>query len=91
MYICQTGCQLVSYNTETEKAECDCEIQEESIITNLEDISFSKDEIIDAFMGALQNSNFMVLKCYKLLLDFPKLILNYGFIIMSVILFYEKK
>ena len=29
----------------------------------------------------------MVLKCYKLLLNFSKLILNYGFIIMSVILF----
>jgi len=24
MYICQTGCELVSYNTTTEKAECDC-------------------------------------------------------------------
>ena len=70
MYICQTGCQLISYNTTTEKAECDCKIQQEDIITNLEDISFSKDEIIGAFVGALQNSNFMVLKCYKLLLNF---------------------
>jgi len=87
MYICQTGCQLTSYNTETERAECDCKIQKESITTNLKDISFSKDEIIDAFLGALKNSNFIVLKCYKLLLDFSKLILNYGFIIMSVILF----
>ena len=86
IYICQTGCQLISYNTTTERAECDCKIQEESIITNLEDISFSKGEIIEAFVGALKNSNFMVLKCYKLLLDFSKLILNYGFIIMSVIL-----
>ena len=87
MYICQTGCQLISYNTTTEKAECDCKIQQEDIITNLEDISFSKDEIIGAFVGSLQNSNFMVLKCYKLLLNFSKLLLNYGFIIMSVILF----
>ena len=52
----------------------------------MEDISFSKNAIIEAFVGALKNSNFMVLKCYKLLLDFSKLILNYGFIIMSVIL-----
>ena len=86
MYICQTGCQLISYNTKTEKAECDCKIQEDGINTNLEDISFSKEEIIDAFVGALQNSNFKVLKCYKLLLDFSKIILNYGFIIMSIIL-----
>ena len=86
MYICQTGCELVSYNTTTEKAECDCKIPEEEIITNLEDIKFSKEEIIEAFMGALENSNFKVLKCYKLLLYFSKLLLNYGFIIMSIIL-----
>ena len=86
MYICQTHCELVSYNTTTEKAECDCKIQQEEIITSLEDIQFTKEEIIEAFVGTLQNSNFKVLKCYKLLLDFSKLILNYGFIIMSIIL-----
>ena len=39
-----------------------------------------------AFVGTLKNSNFKILKCYKLLLDFSKLILNYGFIIMCIIL-----
>ena len=39
-----------------------------------------------AFVGTLKNSNFKILKCYKLLFDFSKLILNYGFIIMSLIL-----
>jgi len=86
MYICQTGCDLVSYNTTTEKAECDCKIQEEEIITNLEDIKFTKEEIIEAFVGAIENSNFKVLKCYKLLLNFSELWINYGFIIMSIIL-----
>ena len=52
----------------------------------MENIKFTKEEIIDAFVGALENSNFMVLKCYKLLLNFSKLLLNYGFIIMSIIL-----
>ena len=86
IYFCQSSCKLVSYNTTTEKAECDCKIQEEEIKTSLENINFTKEEIIDAFVGALQNSNFMVLKCYKLLLNFSKLLLNYGFIIMSIIL-----
>ena len=86
MYICQNDCELSSYNTTTEKAECDCKIQQDKIITNLEDIIFNKELIMDAFIGTLKNSNFMVLKCYKLLLDFSKLILNYGFIIMSIIL-----
>ena len=86
MHICQIDCELISYNITTEKAECDCKIQEEKIITNLEDINFNKKAIIGAFVGTLKYSNFKVLKCYKLLLDFSKLILNYGFIIMSIIL-----
>ena len=86
MHICQIDCELISYNTTTENAECDCKIQEEEIMTNLEDITFNKEVIISGFVGSLTNSNFMVLKCYKLLLDFSKLILNYGFIIMSIIL-----
>ena len=86
IYICQADCELVSYNTTSEKAECDCKIQEEEIITSLEDIKFTKEEIIEAFVGTLKNSNFKVLKCYKLLLNFSKLLLNYGFVIMTIIL-----
>ena len=84
MYICQTDCELISYNAETEKAECDCKIQQEEI--SLEDIKFNRKEILQAFLGVLKNSNFLVLKCYNLLLDFSKLLSNYGFIIMSIIL-----
>ena len=82
MYICQTGCELVSYNTIIEKAECDCKIQQISF----EEIQFSKQMILETFLGVLKNSNFLVLKCYKLLLDFSKLLSNYGLIIMSIIL-----
>ena len=42
MFICQSGCQLISYNTTTEKAECDCKIQQEDIITNLEEYRLAK-------------------------------------------------
>jgi len=86
MYICQSDCQFISYNTSEKKAECDCKVQQEKTITSLKDVSFNKDKIFDAFIGVLKNSNFLVLKCYKLLLDFSKLLLNYGFIIMSIIL-----
>ena len=85
MYICQSDCQFISYNTTVKKAECDCKVQQKNI-TSSKDISFNKDKIFDAFVGALKNSNFLVLKCYKLLLIFSKLILNYGFIMMSIIL-----
>jgi hypothetical protein len=84
MHICQTDCELISYNTLTEKAECDCKIQQEEI--SLEDIKFNSKEIIQAFLGVLQNSNFLVLKCYNLLLDSSKFLSNYGCVIMSIIL-----
>ena len=84
MYICQTDCELISYNTIKEKAECDCKIQQEEI--KLEDIKFSKKEILQAFLGVLQNSNFLILECYNLLFDFSKLLSNYGCIIMSIVL-----
>ena len=86
MYICQSDCELISYNTTVNKAECNCKVQQEETITSLKDISFNKDGIFDAFIGVLKNSNFLVLKCYKLLLIFSKLLLNYGFLIMSIIL-----
>ena len=84
MYICQTDCELISYNTLTEKAECNCKVQQEEM--SLENIKFIRKEILQAFLGVLQNSNSLVLKCYNLLLDFSKLLSNYGFIIMSIIL-----
>ena len=87
MYICQSDCQFISYNITTQKAECDCRVQQEEVITSLKDISFDKEQIFEAFVGAIKNSNFLVLKCYELLLVFSKLLLNYGFIIMSIILF----
>ena len=86
MYICQSDCELISYDTTTQKAECNCKVQQEKTITSLKEISFNKDKIFDAFVKALKNSNFLVLKCYKLLLIFSNLLLNYGFIIMSIIL-----
>ena len=86
MYICQSDCQFISYNITAKKAVCHCKVQQEETITSLKDISFNKNNIVDAFVGALKNSNILVLKCYKLLLNFSKLILNYGFIIMSIIL-----
>ena len=87
MYICQDGCNFSSYNTTTQQAECNCIVNNDDINkTNIEEIIFDRMEIIRAFRNVLINSNFRVLRCYKLLFDFSKIIKNYGFIIMIVIL-----
>ena len=65
--MCQNGCTFQSYNLTTRKAKCDCSVQFEETITDLNKINFDKNELVDSFYSTLKNSNFLVLKCYKLL------------------------
>ena len=83
---CQTGCELESYNTTTKKAKCNCDVETETVTqvtANAE--SFSKKEIAESFYKTLTNSNFQVLKCFKLIIDFEKIVKNYGEILMTVL------
>ena len=85
MNLCQTGCDLKSYDSTTNKATCICLIEYRQTEINFYDLgaeSFIKD-----FIYTLKYSNYFVLKCYKLILDFEKLKKNFGFIIMFIILF----
>ena len=84
--ICQVGCTLKSYNHVSKKAKCDCSLNQQSAeLTdlNIEDL-LSKNAIEDSFYKTLANSNFQVLKCFKLLFT-SKVIKNIGEILMSII------
>ena len=83
--LCQTGCDLQSYNSTNKKAKCICSVST-TIITDfsLENI-FKTKEIEQNFFDTLSHSNFRVLKCYKLILDFSKIKKNIGQILMSII------
>ena len=85
--MCQEGCIFESYNKTTKKAKCDCDTQTESIETNIDNINFDKKGIGNSFLSTLTNSNFLVLKCYKLALNLSKILKNKGQIIMSIIIF----
>ena len=65
--LCQDGCTFESYNLTTKKAKCDCSVQVEETITEIEKIKFDKNEFVNSFFNTLKNSNFLVLKCYKLI------------------------
>ena len=84
--ICQVGCELKSYNQTTRKAKCDCSVTDES--TELTDLNienlFSKKQIEESFYNTLSNSNFQVLKCYKLLFSSP-FVKNIGEIFMTIL------
>ena len=82
--ICQADCQLESYNSATKKAKCNCDVVTNQVITTLKiDNLFNKKEIAKSFYDTLANSNFQVMKCFKLVLDFSSILKNYGQILMS--------
>mgnify|MGYP006873012932 CR=1 FL=1 len=86
--LCQAGCEFQSYDTESKKAKCNCQIKkkEENLDLDLSNIKFDKNEMLDEFYKTLDNSNFRVLKCYKLAFSFIIFKTNIGSIIMTVLL-----
>ena len=87
--LCQSGCNLVSYNSTTKKANCICSPQVEVTKPTLSSSKdkFNVNELSDSFMTTLKNSNFLVLKCFKLAIDLKTLMTNTGRIFMTIILF----
>ena len=83
--LCQTGCDFESYNKTNKKAKCNCDIQSKAIVNNIEHLEFSTNLIVDSFLETLKNSNFRVLKCYKLVLNFDNIFENIGRMVMSLI------
>ena len=81
---CQEGCTMIDFNNKTQKAECNCNIQEIKNVTNLNDFDFST-KLLNNIFGQLKYSNYLVMKCYKLLYDFELLQKNIGFIFMMII------
>ena len=85
--LCQDGCTLESYNLITKKAKCDCSIQVEETITEIQKIKFDKNYLVNSFFNTLKNSNFLVLKCYKLIFSAIGQKNNIGSYTMSSITF----
>ena len=87
--LCQKGCNFEYYNSITKKAKCNCVTQEKSsFISNLKEIKnnfFNQENLIDIFSKGLANSNFMIMKYYKLALSFKDHLYNYGCIIMTIL------
>ena len=56
--LCQDGCIFQYYNLTIKKAKCDCSVQVEKTITEIEKIKFDKNQFVDSFFTTLKNSNF---------------------------------
>ena len=81
---CQKNCIFLYYNSTIKKSKCDCKVQIEETITETKLINF-KDEIFESFYITLKNSNFLVLKCFKLTFNIKGLTNNIGSYLMSII------
>jgi len=81
--LCQDDCIFQSYNLTTKKAKCDCSVQVEETITDVEKIKFDKNQLVNSFYTTLTNSNFLVLKCYKLVFSEKGQKKNIGSYLMS--------
>ena len=86
--ICQDKCSLESYNSNSNTVSCYCKAQSNNTDINLNiQPKFSIQSIGDVFLNYLNNSNFRVLKCYKVAIDLNTIFDNIGRIIMTLILF----
>ena len=83
--LCQIGCEFESYNKTTKKAKCNCEAQIDSTETDFSKIDFSTSKMASSFLTTLTNSNFLVLKCYKLILELKDIMANKGRFILTII------
>ena len=87
-YLCQDGCEFIFYNETSKRSKCNCNIQKKPIITNIRDIIFDKKQLVNnLLLRSLKNSNFKVMKCYKLIFSLDGQIGNIGSYILASITF----
>ena len=81
--LCPKFCKYNGYNFENKTVNCDCQVQDTFLFSDINDELFFK------FYIKKKITNFNILKCYKLLLSKNGLINNIGcYIILLVIFFY---
>ena len=80
--LCQSGCEFNSYNKTQKTAQCDCDIKSVSVESSSEN---KKEDFKESFVSTLLNSNFMILKCLKLVFSSEHFFNNKGRLIMTLV------
>ena len=75
---CQSGCYLYYYDYTNKKAICRCVVQKEETVMDTSQVSFTREDFGDSFFKTIENSNFLVMKCYKLVFSIEGLSNNIG-------------
>ena len=85
--VCQEGCTFQYYNLTTKKSECECEVRTSETITNVDEINFENSLLKRPFYRTLYNSNFRVMKCFKLVFSKKGQKNNFGSYFMTGLCF----
>ena len=79
---CQEGCMYSQYSEETSQLKCECIVKEDTIEPDLNSDKFDGRIIFTSFYDVLKLSNFLVLKCYKLVFSYKGEYHNWGSMIL---------
>ena len=82
---CQENCEYNGIDLNNNLAKCECSATSETEIA-FEKQPFNGIDIIKSFYEVIKFSNFLILKCYKLVFNSNGIKNNYGFIIILVFL-----
>ena len=80
---CQTGCEFISYNSTTKKANCKCDAQSDET-PSMDNVEFSQNNIASSFLNTWSNSNILVMRCFKLCFSKIGQNKNYGSYLMII-------
>ena len=81
--ICEKGCEYDSFNIDKMSSKCKCEIKKEVSNEN------NKVNLKTYFVSSFLESNFGVIKCYNLVLQFKGKLQNIGFLIIGPIIIFH--
>ena len=86
--LCQSGCEIINFNSESQIVKCSCSPQVNQIEASFSfsNEKFTKEMIIYGALNALKYSNFLVLKCYENVFKLDSLKKNYGSMFMTFML-----
>ena len=80
---CQSNCQFSLYSLESKYISCSCSINKNINNTKIE--KFNPKKIYESFYDVLKNSNFDIMKCYKILNNKNIITKNIGCIIVIIL------
>ena len=84
MQICETDCDFISYNTETQKAVCSCGIKLE--VPLLDNVKIDKELLLNSFTDINNFANVKMMTCYKTVFQKKLIIKNIGFFLFIILI-----